>query len=79
MPVAGQVPVGAGDRPRFALFAEKSVSAADLIGRFGGLLDPEVRAPLGKGGVWLVRPDGYVACSSRDAAVVGSYLDGLVP
>ena len=46
--------------------------------RFGGLLDPDIRPPFHDGGIWLVRPDGYVACSSRDAGVVASYLDGIV-
>ena len=31
VPVAGQVPVGSGGTPRFALFAEKTTATADLI------------------------------------------------
>jgi 2-polyprenyl-6-methoxyphenol hydroxylase-like FAD-dependent oxidoreductase len=78
VPVAGQVPVGSGGTPRFALFAEKTSATADLMRRFDGLLDPDIRPPLYEGGIWLARPDGYVACSSRDADVVSSYLDGIV-
>ncbi len=78
MPIAGQVPVGSGGTPRFALFAEKTTATADLMRRFEGLLDPDIRPPFHDGGIWLVRPDGYVACSSRDADVVASYLDGIV-
>jgi hypothetical protein len=78
MPTAGQRPVGSGSTPLFALFADKSPATVDLVSRFAGLLDPDVRPPLHDGGMWLVRPDGYVACSSGDAAVVAHYLDGLV-
>ena len=69
--------MGSGSQPLFALFAKKTVATDDLVGRFQGLLDPNVRPPLHEGGIWLVRPDGYVACSSKDADVVASYLDGL--
>jgi 2-polyprenyl-6-methoxyphenol hydroxylase-like FAD-dependent oxidoreductase len=77
-PVAGQLPVGSGDSPRFALFAQETPGTADLVRRYGGQLDPDVRPPLVEGGLWLVRPDGYVACSSREAHVVADYLDNLV-
>jgi 2-polyprenyl-6-methoxyphenol hydroxylase-like FAD-dependent oxidoreductase len=78
VPVAGQVPVGSGTTPLFALFATKTAPTADLMRRFAGLLEPDVRPPLHEGGIWLVRPDGYVACSSSDQAVVANYLDALV-
>jgi len=78
VPVAHQTPVGSGRAPLFALFAEKSTAIADLTRRFDRLLDPEVRPAFHGGGIWLVRPDGYVACSSRDADVVADYLDGIV-
>lgn len=78
-PVTGQVPIGSGDTPRFALFAEKTTSVLDLVKRFAGLIDSDVRPPLHNGGVWLVRPDGYVACSSSDAGVIGEYLNRLKP
>ncbi len=77
-PIAGHVPVGSGTTPRFALFAEKTAATADLIRTFETLLDPDIRSPFDKRGIWLVRPDGYVACSSRDADTVASYLDGIV-
>jgi 2-polyprenyl-6-methoxyphenol hydroxylase-like FAD-dependent oxidoreductase len=78
VPIAGQVPVGSGGTPLFALFAEKTTSTADLMRRFEGLLDPDIRPPFQDGGIWLVRPDGHVACSSRNADVVASYVDGIV-
>ena len=78
MPIAGQVPVGSGGTPRFALFAEETVATVDLTRRFEALLDPDIRPPLHEGGISLVRPDGYLACSCRDTDAVASYLDGIV-
>jgi 2-polyprenyl-6-methoxyphenol hydroxylase-like FAD-dependent oxidoreductase len=75
-PAAGQVPPGAGDRPRFALFADRA-AVGDLAGRFAGLVDPAIRPPLQDGAIWLVRPDGYVAMSARDVDTVTRYLAGL--
>jgi hypothetical protein len=77
-PLAGQVPVGAGSAPRFALFAANTAATTDLVGRFPELLDREVRPPFGDGGIWLVRPDGYLACSSSDTETVANYLDSLL-
>jgi hypothetical protein len=78
VPIAGQAPIGSGSSPRFALFAEKTIAAGDLIKKFETLLDADVRPPFDNGGIWLVRPDGYVACSSRDADTVARYLDSFV-
>jgi hypothetical protein len=71
------VPVGSGDTPLFALFAERSAATADLVRKFEGLLEPDTRPPFHEGSIWLVRPDGYVACSSRDVGAVADYLDGI--
>jgi 2-polyprenyl-6-methoxyphenol hydroxylase-like FAD-dependent oxidoreductase len=78
VPVEGQAPVGAGNAPRFALFTEKSAAIVDLVTRYPGLLDPDVRPPVHSGGIWLVRPDGYVACSTSETVVISHYLDALV-
>jgi hypothetical protein len=78
IPVIGQVPVGSGASPRFALFAKPTAAITSLIEKFSGPLDPDVRAPFNEDGIWLVRPDGYVACSSNDAGAIDSYLDSLV-
>jgi len=75
---AGAMPVGSGATPRFALFAEKTAAIDDLLGRFEELLDPDVRLPVRKEGIWLVRPDGYTACSTMDPGVIASYLGGLL-
>ncbi|WP_431283719.1 FAD-dependent monooxygenase [Humitalea sp. 24SJ18S-53] len=72
-------PVGAGSTPRFALFAEASAESAALIARHPGLLEPHTRPPFAAGGIWLVRPDGYVAVAAGagDWARVGAALDRI--
>jgi 2-polyprenyl-6-methoxyphenol hydroxylase-like FAD-dependent oxidoreductase len=77
VPVTGQIPVGSGDAPRFALFADKSSATVDLLSQFDGLLDPDIRPSLREGSIWLVRPDGYVACSARGLGVIAEYLENL--
>ena len=77
VPVAGEVPVGSGDTPRFALFAEPGDAVADLIARFGDVVAPELRPAIRAGAYWLVRPDGYVACASEDPGVLADYLLAL--
>ncbi len=78
-PVAGQVPVGAGDAPRFALFAAPDGAAERLLQDHRDLLEPAIRPPLGKDGIWLVRPDGYVALTAEHGrwAEAGAYLDRI--
>jgi hypothetical protein len=80
VPMASQTPVGSGDTPRFAFFAPQTPAVADLVQRFSAILDATVRPPLGENGAWLVRPDGYVACSSAatDLAPIEEYLSNLV-
>jgi 2-polyprenyl-6-methoxyphenol hydroxylase-like FAD-dependent oxidoreductase len=75
----GEPLVGAGSSPRFALFAAPSEEASQLIARYPELLEPTPRAPFDDGGLWLVRPDGYVAMAAAPGAwsEVGTYLDQL--
>ena len=73
--------VGAGDTPRFALYADGSDGrGAELIAKYASLLEPAVRAPFGRDGLWLVRPDGYVALATRPDGwdKAAKYLDGLM-
>jgi hypothetical protein len=42
------------------------------------LLDPDIRPPVHADGLWLVRPDGYVACSSNDTEVIAHYFDDVI-
>ncbi len=69
--------VGSGDRPRFAIFAVADEGSTALIARYADLLEPETRAAFADDGIWLVRPDGYVAMTARrgDWDRVGAYLD----
>jgi 2-polyprenyl-6-methoxyphenol hydroxylase-like FAD-dependent oxidoreductase len=78
VPTGDTTPPGSGGKPLFALFAEQNGPVANLLERFRGVLDPEVRKPFGPDGIWLVRPDGYMACSAQDAGTIAEYLDRLV-
>lgn len=60
----GESPVGAGRTPRFALFAEVNGATSILLAEYPELLEPTVREPFSPGGLWLVRPDGYVAIAT---------------
>jgi hypothetical protein len=54
--------VGAGDTPRFALHADRrNGGGAELMASYSNLLEPQLRDPFDRSGLWLVRPDGYVA------------------
>jgi 2-polyprenyl-6-methoxyphenol hydroxylase-like FAD-dependent oxidoreductase len=58
--------VGAGDTPRFALYAnEGDGRGSALIAKYSDLLEPSLRAPFERDGLWLARPDGYVALATR--------------
>jgi hypothetical protein len=74
-----ETPVGAGATPRFALFADAGGAASQLIARYPGILEANVRKPFHDGGVWLVRPDGYTALVTGDDGwdQVAAYLDRL--
>jgi 2-polyprenyl-6-methoxyphenol hydroxylase-like FAD-dependent oxidoreductase len=80
-PVDADLPrVGAGDKPWFALFAEEvDGRGGELISRYPNLLEPTLREPFHQCGLWLVRPDGYVALATqRDRwDDVARYLDVL--
>jgi hypothetical protein len=71
--------VGAGTTPRFALFTEPGVGSSQLIARFPNLLELNVRKPFHAGGLWLVRPDGYVALSAKSSEwkKAVTYLDQI--
>jgi 2-polyprenyl-6-methoxyphenol hydroxylase-like FAD-dependent oxidoreductase len=71
--------VGSGDRPRFMLFAIADGASAALIACHADLVEAETRAPFADDGIWLVRPDGYVAMTARRGEWdrVGAYLDWI--
>jgi hypothetical protein len=70
-------PVGSGDAPRFALFAESNNMPAGLLQKYSGFLEATSRAPFSLDSLSLVRPDGYVALSttSGDWNAVEAYLN----
>jgi 2-polyprenyl-6-methoxyphenol hydroxylase-like FAD-dependent oxidoreductase len=74
-----ELPVGSGNLPRFALFADDDADAKTLIAKYSDLLEQQVRKPFQPGGLWLVRPDGYVAVATaqHDYARVSSFFDTL--
>jgi hypothetical protein len=77
VPIADRAPVGSGSTPRFALFAEGSEAVNGLLQRYSMPLDPELRPAFDGTNMTLVRPDGYVACSTPDVADIAGYLEGL--
>jgi 2-polyprenyl-6-methoxyphenol hydroxylase-like FAD-dependent oxidoreductase len=72
----GETPVGSGSTPRFALFAAASDPNKAILSEFPEILEQNLRAPFDPRGLWLVRPDGYVALSGHpgDADSVRQYL-----
>ena len=70
---------GYGDTPRFVLFAKEGDGRSELIAKYSDLLEPNLREPFDEDGLWLVRPDGYVALATQSDrwAEVARYLDGL--
>jgi 2-polyprenyl-6-methoxyphenol hydroxylase-like FAD-dependent oxidoreductase len=77
---AGSSCVGAGDTPRFALYADgRNGEGLDLIARYSHLLESELREPFDRSGLWLVRPDGYVALATRHDQwdEISQYLEAI--
>ena len=72
-------PFGAGDTPRFAVMAAQSDSARAFLKRHAPIVEDTVRPPISDKGIWLVRPDGYVAlvASAGHWEDLDSYLQRL--
>jgi hypothetical protein len=72
-------PVGSGNYPRFALFSEDTADSRFLLSRYPDLLESSLRKPFTAGGIWLVRPDGYIAVSAKSEAWsdIDAYLKHL--
>jgi 2-polyprenyl-6-methoxyphenol hydroxylase-like FAD-dependent oxidoreductase len=75
----GEPAVGSGNTPRFAMFAEDTPASRSLLSKYANLVEPSPRKPYAEGGVWVVRPDGYVALVAKDDAWndVDAYLSRL--
>ena len=82
---AGEPPFGSGKTPRFAICSDAPSSesakdaAAVLTQTYQDLLEPALRPPFVPGGLWLVRPDGYVALATLPDGwqKIGAYLQSL--
>jgi len=72
--------VGAGNTPRFALFAEPDGMLSNFAKRYANLLEPTLREPYHPGGMWLILADGYTALAVKggDWNAVVVYLDRIV-
>ena len=75
----GEMAVGSGTTPRFALFAQENHAHENVAKEFVDILEPKLREPYDANGLWLVRPDGYVALRARsgDTGAVQNYLRWL--
>jgi 2-polyprenyl-6-methoxyphenol hydroxylase-like FAD-dependent oxidoreductase len=75
----GEPPVGAGNTPRFALFGDDSAAARAVLAKYPQLVEAAPRKPYADGGLWLVRPDGYLALEAKhdDVKSVDAYLARL--
>ncbi|MFT8897042.1 MAG: FAD-dependent monooxygenase [Acetobacter sp.] len=70
---------GRRDSPRFVIAARDSADARAMIARHSSLLMPEVYLPSDENGIWLVRPDGYVAATARSGnwPLIEMVLNGI--
>jgi hypothetical protein len=75
----GEPAVGSGNTPRFALFAEDTPASRSLLSKHPNLVEPSPRQRYADGGIWVVRPDGYVALAAKHDAwnEVDAYLSRL--
>ncbi|UHD45364.1 hypothetical protein LUX29_20605 [Aureimonas altamirensis] len=71
---AVKAPIGLGPNPRFTLFADETDELSTMLQGFGNLVDQHIRAPIRAGMLLLVRPDGYVACSTNNVSAIADYL-----
>jgi 2-polyprenyl-6-methoxyphenol hydroxylase-like FAD-dependent oxidoreductase len=79
VPEKGYEPFGAGSTPRFAVLGEPGMGFDGLLARHGACLESDIRLPPSDEGIWLVRPDGYVAmvAGRGDWKAIDAYLSGL--
>jgi 2-polyprenyl-6-methoxyphenol hydroxylase-like FAD-dependent oxidoreductase len=74
-----ETPVGSGTTPRFALFADDNAAVRSILAKYSDLVESSPRKPYVEGGIWLVRPDGYVALAAKPDALneLDTYLAQL--
>ena len=75
----GELAIGAGSTPLFSLFATENDAHHAIVKDFADVLEPDLRQPFDPTGLWLVRPDGYVALRARsgDTEAIKKYLSEL--
>jgi 2-polyprenyl-6-methoxyphenol hydroxylase-like FAD-dependent oxidoreductase len=78
-PIAGAPPFGAGDEPRFTLLASSSAAVSGVVAEFPKILNSALGPPPDAKGVWLIRPDGYVAATApaSDLTVISDVLRAM--
>src|SRR4029077_20873028 len=64
--IVDEKPFGSGNAPRFALMAKDASAARVIMEKYASLMEDSVRTPPDEKGIWLVRPDGYVAAVDHD-------------
>jgi 2-polyprenyl-6-methoxyphenol hydroxylase-like FAD-dependent oxidoreductase len=64
--IVDEKPFGSGNAPRFALMARDASASRVILEKYSSLMEDSVRTPPDAKGIWLVRPDGYVAAVARD-------------
>jgi 2-polyprenyl-6-methoxyphenol hydroxylase-like FAD-dependent oxidoreductase len=72
----GEAAIGSGSSPRFVFFAEHGDAVMSVVEQFPAILEQQLRTPFEPCGLWLVRPDGYVAlrANNGDADAIRKYL-----
>jgi hypothetical protein len=72
--------VGAGNSPRFVLFGRQETAPPGLLEKYADIVETSVRQPINADGLWLVRPDGYVALSAAtdNWQAVEAYLASVI-
>jgi len=76
---ADEPPVGTGDAPRFAVFGDADGMPTGLLQKYASLAEQKLRAPFAEGGLWVVRPDGYVGLAAKrdEWDLVARYFDAV--
>jgi hypothetical protein len=64
--IVDEKPFGSGNAPRFALMATDESAAKIMTEKYPSLVEASLRTSPDEKGIWLVRPDGYVAAVAHD-------------
>lgn len=77
---SGEVPVGAGNAPRFAVFADADGMPDGFLEKYASVAETKLRAPFAEGGLWVVRPDGYIGLAAKRGEwdAVANYFEEMM-